>query len=316
MATQALADETESATVETPLEQEATLEADMLTGFADEAVQPTSTETPSEREADSATPDEHEPATTTEATHAESDTAQADEPANELVSALQRIQTLEEKLKKSSDDMYGRLGFVEQVVKAQAKTPAGKQVRLKKEHFGQFAEEYPEFAEAQIQSINKVLEELEVTGLSQEFVAGIIKDSQAAAESAVEQRYIREQVKASRRDLDFTHKGWAEVVGLPEQDGGPAPDTEFRRWLTAQPKEYAEQVLGTYSPVVIGRAIDAFQESKKKPSVSPQTAKPSSSTRQQQLRAAVTPRASSAPPKSGKSLTTEEAMMMAFEGKT
>ena len=81
-----------------------------------------------------------------------------------------------------------------------------------------------------------------------------------------------------------------EVIGLPDKDeseGGVPPDTEYRRWLKTQPKEYAERVLKSYSPIVIGRSLDKFaeyQKAQQKPKVTQST---SLTRREQQLRSAV-----------------------------
>jgi hypothetical protein len=305
---QATADLDEKATDAQPDEEFA---ADVLSAFADDdqAGDPT---TALDKTADaSAKPDSIDTSTADDA--AGSTAIEADPEVNELTSALQRIATLEANHKKYSDDVQGRVGLLEQVLKAQAKTPIGKQVRLKKEHFKQFAEEYPEFADAQITAINQVLEELELTGLSQDFTNGLIKESQTAAEKAVEQRYTKQRVLDCREELSDTHPEWMQTIGLPDKDveaGGVVPDTEFRRWLKTQPDGYGERVLGSYSSVVIGRALDKFNDFKH--AQKPQQAKPVPSTRQQQLRAAVAPRTSGSAPTQKKELTWQEAMREEF----
>ena len=305
--TQATADLDETATDAQPDEEFA---ADVLSAFADDDQADAPTTALDETADASAKPDTSDTSTADEAPESGESTPEA----NELTSALQRIATLEANHKKYSDDVQGRVGLLEQVLKAQAKTPIGKQVRLKKEHFKQFAEEYPEFAEAQITAINQVLEELELTGLSHDFTNGLIKESQTVAEKAVEQRYIRQRTIDCREELSDTHPDWMQTIGLPDKDveaGGVVPDTEFRRWLKAQPDGYGERVLGSYSSVVIGRALDKFSDFKQ--AQKPQQAKPATSTRQQQLRAAVAPRTSGAAPTQKKELTAREAMLAEFD---
>lgn len=308
--TQATAELDETATDAQP---EADFSADVLSAFADdEQALPATTSLEDGAEA-SAKPDPDDSSASDDAPG--SAASEAAPEVNELTTALQRIATLEANHKKYSDDVQGRVGLLEQVLKAQAKTPVGQKVRLKKEHFKQFAEEYPEFAEAQVEAINQVLAELELTGLSQDFTTGLIKDAQTTAEAAAERRYIQRRTVDCREDLSETHPGWEQIIGLPDKDvdaGGVLPDTEYRRWLATQPKEYAERVLGGYSSVVIGRSIDKFHASKKSQKPQP-TTNPGPSTRQQQLRAAVTPRASGAAPSSKKELSGREAMLAEFE---
>lgn len=301
---QATADLPETAPVEQSDEQ---FDSDLMAGYANDVPDPEPTATP-DRETDaSAPPDTETP-----------DAKAAEEAVDELTTALRRIEELEAKQKKYSDDVYGRVGMLEQVLKAQARTPAGQKVQVKLEDYGEFGSEYPDFAQAQIKVINKVLSELELTGLSQEFTSGLIKDAGQAAETAAEARLSRLRSDACREELDETHPGWMDTIGLPDKDeseGGVAPDTEYRRWLKTQPKEYAERVLKSYSSVVIGKSLDKFAEYKQ----AQQKPKPMQSTslsrREQQLRSAVPARTAGVTPRQKKELTEDEAMMAGFEGR-
>jgi hypothetical protein len=305
---QATADLPETAPVEQSDEQ---FDADLLAGYANGGHEETPTTT---LESDSDTPAQPD----TEAAPAkDSDASPAQEAVDELTTALQRIATLEENHKKYSDSVHGRVGMLEQVLKAQARTPAGQKVQVKLEDFGEFGSEYPDFAQAQLKVINKALSELELAGVSQDFTAELIENAGKKAESTADSALSRREQRRCREELSDTHEGWEQTIGLPDTDGGTPPDTEYRRWLATQPKDYAERVLNSYSSIVIGRSLDKFsawKQAQQKPK--PQTTQsPSSSRREQQLRAAVPARTSSVVPRQKKELTEDEAMMAAYEGR-
>ena len=304
---QATADLPETASPEQSGEQVFT---DMLEAFADDEHGFDPTATP-DLEADaSASPDEEDaPATENEPAPS------TDEATDRLAAALQRIDALEAAHKKHSDDVYGRVGSMEQVLRAQARTPAGQKVQVKLEDFGEFGSEYPDFAQAQLKVINKALSELEVMGLSQEFTTDLIQKAGKTAETAAEERLSRIRSEACREELDETHPGWRDVIGLAEKDvkdGGIPPDTEYRRWLKTQPKEYFDRVDNSYSAVVIGKSIDKFndwKQAQQKPKA--ETVTPISS-RQQRLTAAVPARTSGSAPAPKRELSAREAMLAAF----
>lgn len=300
----------ETASVEQSDEQ---FESDLLAGYANEGSASSLTETPDETADASAPPD-------TEASDAKEPdlSATQEEAVDKLTAAYQRIEELEAKHKKYSDDVHGRVGMLEQVLKAQARTPAGQKVQVKLEDFGEFGSEYPDFAQAQLKVINKALSELELTGLSPEFITGLKDEARQQAESAADLKFKRERALACREELEETHPGWMDVVGLADKDeseGGVPPDTEYRRWLKTQPKEYADRVLKSYSAIVIGKSLDKFADYQKAQQKKVISLPPSSTRREQQLRSAVPARTAGVTPRQKKELTEEEAMLAAFNGR-
>lgn len=289
--------------------------SEMLASFADdEQARPATTSLEDGAEA-SAKPDPGDTSTLTDSTGTA--TPEVAPEVDELTTALQKIATLEANHKKYSDDVNGRVGLMEQVMKAQARTPVGQKVRLTMEDFEDFGKEYSEFAEAQVKAVNKALEKLEMTGLSQEFTSGLIKDAQTAAEAAAERKYLQKRVTDCRDDLSETHKGWEQIIGLPDkdvEDGGIPPDTEFRRWLKTQPDGYGDRVLGSYSAVVLGKALDKFTASKQPPTPKPkQTSTPTPSLRQQRLSAAVTTKTSGTVETPKKEVSGYQAMLESYK---
>jgi len=308
---QATAELDESATHEQSADD---IHTDMLASFADDESESASTTSPTETTDASAKPDLTDTSTETETT--ETPETQEAEPVT-IESALQMLKDLESKSKHSADTLGGRLGSLEQALKAlQATTGRTKtKVRGSIERFGEFGKEYPDFAKAQVEFVNGLLDELDLPGLPPEFTTNLIKEAGAAAETAAEQRFNRMRSDSCRDDLSETHPGWEQIIGLPEKDvadGGVPPDTEFRRWLATQPNGYGERVLNSYSPIVIGKALDKFHDSKK--TAAKPNPNPGPSPRQQRLSAAVTAKSSGTVPKPKKELSPREAMLAAFEG--
>lgn len=301
---------------------EQTEEAEMLASFADEEPRAEPTTAPAEEAPTSATSEEPESSTT------EGQTDKADQPTGtpaaseqtsaDVASLLQRISALEAISKRSADSLGGRLGSIEQLVRTlQSNTPDGKPLAVSAEDFAELKEEFPMLAEIQVRAFNKVLEKFKGTGISSDVLDGVVVKTREEAERAAEQRFIRKRADEFREEIADSHPNWAEIVGLPEQDGGPPPETEYRTWLKTQPADYQARVLNTYSASVVGRSIDKFHDWKTEHTnkATPASPKPAASTRQQQLRAAVQPRTSGGQPKEEKTLTEEEAMLASFEGR-
>lgn len=127
----------------------------------------------------------------------------------------------------------------------------------------------------------------EIERLVQQRVDPVIQQVDQRVERAVETRLLETQ-----------HEDWREVVGMPEKDGEPAPETEYRKWLATQPTDYQQKVGGSWSHKVIGESITKF----KKAQSAAEAARQRSQDRREQLAAAVPARgdASAAQPK-GKS---------------
>jgi hypothetical protein len=301
---QATADLPETASAEQTGEQVLT---DMLAEFANESHDSAPTETPTQEPEALANPDEDQ----SPATERDSSPSPTDEAVDRLAAALQRLDALEAAHKKHSDDVYGRVGSMEQILRAQARTPVGQKVKVTIDDFGEFGSEYPDFAQAQLKVINKALSEMEVTGLSPEFTTDLLKNAGKTAETVAEAKLSHRESVRCREELAETHPGWLDTIGLPEQDGGTPPDTEYRRWLATQPKEYAERVLNSYSSLVIGKSLDKFDAWKNAHKKTTASVTPISS-RQQRLTAAVTPRTSGTTPAPKKELTGRAAMLEAF----
>lgn len=297
-------------------EQDAVLEADMLASFAEGESSDPPTTLPVGTEGEPANP-ERQPSKVSE-TDPPAPTLESERADEDLPSALKRLASLEDISKKSADALGGRLGSLEQVLKTlQAATPVGQPVRVSLEDYGEFGKEYPEFADAQIKVLNKVLDGLKITGLAPEFTSDLIKNAQTAAVTAVEARVSRDRATACWEDLDETHEGWRQLVGLPDKDldaGGSLPDTPYRKWLATQPQAYRERIEKSFSPIVIGKSIDKFT-AWQKAQAKPAGTHTMPSTRHQQLSAAVAVKSTGTKPNTERTLTEEEAMLLAFEGK-
>ena len=63
--------------------------------------------------------------------------------------------------------------------------------------------------------------------------------------------------------LDDYDANWRDTIGLPGADG-KIPETDFRKWLATQPKEYGEKVRSTYNADVLKTALEKFKAEKAK----------------------------------------------------
>lgn len=119
----------------------------------------------------------------------------------------------------------------------------------------------------------------EIEKLVQQRVDPVIQQVDQRVERAVETRLLETQ-----------HEDWREVVGMPEKDGDPIPQTEYRKWLSAQPAEYQQKVGGSWSHKVIGESITKFKQAQKAAAQATERAQ----QRRQQLAAAVPARGDTA----------------------
>lgn len=119
----------------------------------------------------------------------------------------------------------------------------------------------------------------EIEKLVQQRVDPVIQQVDQRVERAVETRLLETQ-----------HEDWREVVGMPEKDGDPIPQTEYRKWLATQPAEYQQKVGASWSHRVIGESITKFKQAQK----AAQAASERANQRRQQLAAAVPARGDTA----------------------
>ncbi|HLP99214.1 MAG TPA: hypothetical protein VK149_12305 [Sideroxyarcus sp.] len=163
-------------------------------------------------------------------------------------------------LGKQTDTIFGKIGGLERVLKQfQEQTPAGQSVEITEDDLAELKAEFPELVGPQLAAMQRIAGKMRGTG-SAALDEG--KLSQAVApivEKAGTDFVARAKLEIAEETLNETHPGWEQVVGTPPEPG-KLPDNEYHRWLKTQPEDYRNRVLNSYSPVVIGKSIDKFNE--------------------------------------------------------
>lgn len=200
---------------------------------------------------------------------------------------------------KQLDTAFGKIGGIERVLRQyQEQTPAGQSVEITKDDLAEIASEYPELADAQLSAFKRVAEKLRGTGKSMD---------ESAVRQVVEPELVklgdnavlRAKKEIATETLDETHPDWQTVIG------NVGEDTDYRKWLSAQPQEYQARVNASYSPTVIGRSIDKFREDQAA------LKKQADTDRRERLKDAVTPKGDEA---AGPSDTNDD-FMAGFNGR-
>lgn len=196
-----------------------------------------------------------------------------------LMSSVTGMNDVRATLENRFGTAFGKIGGIERVIKQlQEATPQGEAVEITDDDFAELREEYPDLADLQLKGLQRIASKLRGTGSAQmdegrirEFIAPTISQ---ASDYAVE----RAKAEIAEETLAETHPQWRDVIGNPEQP------TEYRKWLATQPHEYQERVNNSYSPVVIGRSLDKFNEHQAS------LKKKADSSRRDRFEQAVTPR--------------------------
>lgn len=180
---------------------------------------------------------------------------------NKLSTAAAAVEELKATVGKQFDTAFGKMGGLERVLKEfQAKTPTGQAVEVTAEDFAEMKAEYPEIADMQLKAFQRIAGKLGGTGGYDE--SRVQQTVNPLLEKVGKDAVATAKLEIAEETLDETHPGWAEIVGAPDETG-KLPDNDYHKWLASQPDEYKTRVLNSYSPVVIGRSIDKFQEHQK-----------------------------------------------------
>lgn len=181
---------------------------------------------------------------------------------NELSARAAAIDEIRATQGKQFDTAFGKIGGLERVLKQfQEGTPAGQAVEITEDDLAELRDEYPDLVGPQLKAFQRIVGKMRGTSgaqLDEGRVKELIQPSLSTfSDSAVE----RAKVEMANEALDETHPGWQGTIGLPDEQGN-TPDTEFRQWLSTQDQAYQERVSSSFSPVVLGRAIDRFEAHK------------------------------------------------------
>lgn len=173
--------------------------------------------------------------------------------------------------KKRFDDVFGKVGGMEQLLKAlQSGTQTGQQIEITKEDFEELIEDgYPDLADMSAKGFNRVLAKLKGTG--------------GQAPQAFDPKQIEEIISTklasarednTREHLFDMHSDWEQVRATPE----------YEAWVKANKIEARKDRTGasyndSWNANFIGGLITEFKATKK-----------AASTRQNVLEAAITPK--------------------------
>jgi hypothetical protein len=179
-----------------------------------------------------------------------------------LLDSVAKIEGIEGALEKQFGTAFGKIGGIERVLdQLKESAPAGGKIELSKEVVADLAAEFPEMAELQYKTLQKLVDVLNttrtVTPAPQEAAQ---PSAPVIDEEAIERRVRRAITEETLNEFD---EKWKETIGLPD-DKGVIPDTPFRQWLVKQPKEYQTRVRSTYSATVLTDALTKFRAAQTK----------------------------------------------------
>lgn len=244
-------------------------EDDFDAGFSIEP--PAATQTPAASEASAAEPTE--PPVATEAPKLAEMT---EDQFRALLDKAEQVDTIQTSLAKQFGTAFGKIGGLERVItQLQSQTPTGIKVEVTDDVVEELSKEFPEIGALQLAAFKKFAEKISGT---------LGAPVTAQAPQTIDTDAIKSQMKRenAEEELNDQHPGWQQIVGFPDATG-KEPDNPFRKWLNTQPVDYQVRVKNAFSPVVIGKAITAFNDAEKK-------AKVLADARRARINAGVTPR--------------------------
>lgn len=178
-----------------------------------------------------------------------------------LLDGVSRIDEISGALEKQFGTAFGKIGGIERVLdQLKSSAPAGGKIELSKEIVADLAAEFPEMAELQYKTLQKLVDVLNTRPPAPEVPAAAQPSPVVVDEAAIELRVRR---TIAEETLDAFDEKWRETIGLPDSKGA-IPDTEFRKWLKTQPNEYATKVESTYSAAVLTDALSKFKAAQTK----------------------------------------------------
>jgi hypothetical protein len=172
---------------------------------------------------------------------------------DKLMANAARIDEINATVVKQRDDAFGRIGRLEAALNEMRQSSQNGTVS--DEDLAELAQEYPDLAGL---SVFKKLRA--AGGIDPDAVGRIVQERVESANASAREQTRRE---FETRLLTRDHPDWRQVVGVPAKAGDPIPDTEYRRWLAAQPEEYRAEVGSVWDADVVGASIKKFKESAK-----------------------------------------------------
>lgn len=179
-----------------------------------------------------------------------------------LLDGVAKIGEIETVLERQFGTAFGKIGGIERVLdQLKSSAPAGGKIELSKEIVADMAAEFPEMAEIQYKTLQRLVDVLNTNHpVSPAPNEGAAQPSPVVDEAAIERRVRR---AIAEETLDAFDGDWRKTIGLPDATG-VIPDTPFRQWLSKQPKDFANRVTSTYSATILTDALAKFKAAQNK----------------------------------------------------
>lgn len=225
----------------------------------------------------------------------------------DLIAKAGTVDEIRSAVEKLRGDAFGKLGGLERTIRQlQEGAAAGEAIVVSPEDLAEVNAEYPDMGKTLAKDLTKILSKLKGTGPKSVTPDAILEQLTPALQQrdAAVRAAVKEEVKQELaiEQLTERHENWREIVGAK------GSNTEWRQWVAKQPPEYANLVLTSWNPNVVGKSIDKFLEEKAKGSKNP----PPSAGRSQRLAEATPAKGGSGAPQKAKALTPEEEFEAGF----
>ncbi|MFZ6757979.1 hypothetical protein ACO0K9_12290 [Undibacterium sp. Ji50W] len=179
------------------------------------------------------------------------------------------------KYRKQIDHLAGNNGKLNAAIqRLQQEVPRGQAVTVNDEDLAEMREIFPELADLTKGALNKILGKLNTRGTGpgndstsdssngKTKAAGRTPDDYVAlAKKAALEVASSERVNTHVELLHGLNPGWDQIIGLPDVDGR-LPQTDYRRWLAAQPVAYQTKMHNSNNAFEIGASIKAYQQAR------------------------------------------------------
>lgn len=171
---------------------------------------------------------------------------------NRLMAAADKAETIDVQMSK----VFGTIGNVknELMNRLTASAAAGGAIEISDDDFAELQEDFPELAKHTKAAFERILKRGGLRGTGDPATAQINTDEIVSRADALRR-------EDGLKELSFLRPDWRQIVGFTAE-GQADPDSEYRKWLAAQPAEYQETVRNTNSARITDRSIEEFLEHK------------------------------------------------------
>ena len=214
----------------------------------------------------------------------------------DIQNAIKELPGIKDALHRGVSGMGSKVGTIEQALRKIQEAPAGKKVKLSREHFTELSKDFPDIVDMTVAGFNRGIENASFG--SDAPAVDIGAKVKEGIDAAIPQIIATVEQSTSLKVMDGLRTGW-----LDEVQGKP-----YRDWLATQPAEYQTKINDSWEVADVWGSLKSFDESRK-----PKT-KVTTAQRPSRLAAAITPRsAGSVSGRTSTANTEEAAMQEAFK---